>query len=335
MANAGSTLNQVHVQQIECLLMLSEELHFGRTAERLGYSPSRASQLVSALERRVGVRLVERTSRRVALTRFGQQFVEEVRPAYENLANTFLRARDRAMRGALRELRIGFHGSVHEQVAEAFRLLRAEHGVTVALSEIPLGSPFSDVLAGRLDASLVELPVHESELTVGFRFPPQDQFLAVAAAHPLVEEGTGAQGRVHVEELAGIDLLRPAGDAPGYWMAARVPPTTPSGRPITSTTSVHTVQEGLALVAAGTHAMLACRPLAEGITRGDLRCLMVDGLAESSQLGLIWRTDGAVPQLTALAELLAGVYAPVRSTPVQSTPVQSAPVRSAPVPSGP
>ncbi|MFC7740829.1 LysR family transcriptional regulator [Nocardiopsis composta] len=92
-------MNQVHVQQIECLIVLSEELHFGRAAERLGYSRSRVSQLVAALERRVGVRLVQRTSRRVALTRFGAQFVEEVRPAYEALAATFARARDRAMRG--------------------------------------------------------------------------------------------------------------------------------------------------------------------------------------------------------------------------------------------
>src|SRR5690606_25147381 len=144
-------MNQVHVQQIECLIVLSEELHFGRAAERLGYSRSRVSQLVAALERRVGVRLVQRTSRRVALT----QFVEEVRPAYEALAATFARARDRAMRGALRELRIGFHGSLYEEVAEAFRRLRARHEVTVTLSEIPLGSPFSAVLEGRLDAVMV------------------------------------------------------------------------------------------------------------------------------------------------------------------------------------
>ncbi|MEU3018692.1 LysR family transcriptional regulator [Nocardiopsis sp. NPDC007018] len=298
----NGTLNQVHVQQIECLVVLSEELHFGRTAERLGYSPSRASQLVAALERRIGARLVERTSRRVALTRFGAQFVDEVRPAYESLAAAFTRARDRAMRGSLRELRIGFHGSVHVEVAEAFRLLREGHGVTVALSEIPLGSPFADVLEGRLDAALVELPSHESELTVGFRFPPQEQFLTVAASHP-----SAPAGRIGVEELAGFDLVRPAGDAPGYWTAARVPPTTPAGVPIRSATGVRTVQEGLALVASGAHAMLVCRPLAEQITRADLRCLSVEGMTERSQLGLVWRTDRTGPQLTALASLLAGV----------------------------
>ncbi len=296
-------MNQVHVQQIECLLVLSEELHFGRTAARLGYSPSRASQLLSALERRVGVRLVERTSRRVSLTRFGAQFVEEVRPAYENLSTTFLRARDRAMRGALRELRLGFHGSVYEQVTEAFRLLRAEHEVTVTLSEIPLGSPFSAVLEGRLDAALVELPVHDPALTVGFRFPPQEQLLAVGTAHPLA-----SREEVRVEELAEFDLLRPVGDAPDYWMAARVPPTTPSGRPIRSGTGINTIQEGLGLVAAGTHAMLVCRPMAQSISRADVRCLPISEWEEPSQLGLVRRTADTGPQLTALAGLLAEVY---------------------------
>ncbi|MFW5418462.1 LysR family transcriptional regulator [Nocardiopsis sp. CNT-189] len=296
-------MNQVHVQQIECLIVLSEELHFGRAAERLGVSRSRVSQLVAALERRIGVRLVQRTSRRVSLTRFGAQFVDEVRPAYETLAAAFLRARDRAMRGALRELRIGFHGSLYEEVAEAFRRLRTRHEVAVALSEIPLGSPFTAVLEGRLDAAMVELPVHEDRLTVGYRFPPQDRLLAVAAGHPLA-----GRERVHAEELAGLDLLHPAGDAPDYWTAARVPPTTPSGAPIRSTTGITTVQEGLALVAGGDRAMLVCRPLAEHTPRGDMRCVPVDGLAERSQMALIWRTADAAPQLAALARLLEEEY---------------------------
>ncbi|UED87829.1 LysR family transcriptional regulator [Streptomyces profundus] len=292
-------MNQVHVQEVECLLALAEELHFGRTAARIGCSQSRVSQLVAALERRVGVRLVDRTSRRVALTPFGAQFVAEVRPAYETMTAVFTRARERARRGALGQLRIGFHGSVYEEVTEAFRQLRNHHDVAMALSEIPLGSPFSAVLDGRLDAAVVELPVREAALTIGFRFPPQDRLLAVAAWHPLV-----ALRRVPVEELAGLDLLHPIGDAPDYWRVARVARTTPAGAPIRSSTGISTVQEGLALVAAGEHAMLVCRPLAERATRGDVRYLPVDGLDEPSQLGLIWRTDRANAPLTTLARLL-------------------------------
>ncbi|MFF2023840.1 LysR family transcriptional regulator [Streptomyces sp. NPDC058171] len=297
-------MNQVHIQEIECLLVLSEELHFGRTATRLGCSQSRVSQLVAALERRVGVRLVDRTSRSVALSRFGAQFVNEVRPAYDTLTTVITQARERASSGALRQLRIGFHGSVYEEVTEAFRKLRAQDDVTMALSEIPLGSPFTAVLGGRLDAVVVELPVNEAALTVGYRFPPQDRLLAVATSHPLA----GAQ-RVHVEELARLDVLHPVGDAPDYWMAARVPRATPAGAPIRSTTGITTVQEGLALVAGGEHGMLVCRPLAERATRSDVQYLLIDGLDEPSQMALVWRTDRTSRQLVSLARLLDAEFA--------------------------
>ncbi|GAA3716468.1 LysR family transcriptional regulator [Nonomuraea antimicrobica] len=292
-------MNQVHVQEIECLLVLAEELHFGRTAERLGCSQSRVSQLVAGLERRVGVRLVDRTSRSVALSRFGAQFVEDVRPAYQALSRVIVQARERARSRTLSQLRIGFHGSLYEEVTEAFRRLRIDHDVALVLSEIPLGSPFTALLDGRVDAAVVELPVNEPALTTGFRFPPQDRLLAVAAWHPLA-----GSGRVHVEELATLDVLHPRGDAPDYWRAARVPHTTPGGAPIRSTTGITTVEEGLALVAAGDHGMLVCRPLTERATRGDVRYLGIDGLDEASQMGLVWRKDRESWQLTTLAGLL-------------------------------
>lgn len=299
MPDAPPTMNQVHLQQVECLITLAEELHFGRTAARLGYSQSRASQLIASLEGRVGARLVERTSRRVALTRLGEQFVEEVRPAYRSLAAAFSRARERAVRGALRELRVGFTGMVYEEVVRTFRALREEHGVSVHIHDLPLGSPFTAVLEGDVDAVIAELPVHEPELTVGFRFPPQDQLLALARHHPWAE-----REEVTVEDLAGADLLHRLGEAPDYWRAARTPPTTPAGRPIPSTAGAATLQEGFALVASGHHAMLVCRPLGERSARADLRFVPVRGLEGSSGLGLIWRTDRTVPPLTALARLL-------------------------------
>lgn len=301
--NRVPPMNQVHLQQVECLVTLAEELHFGRTAERLGYSQSRASQLIASLEGRVGARLVERTSRRVALTRLGAEFIEEVRPAYRALAAAFSRARENAMRGALRELRIGFTGMVYEEVTRTFRALREEHGVSVHTCDLPLGTPFAAVLEGAVDAVIAELPVHEPELTVGFLFPPQDRLLALAGDHPWADREA-----VPVEDLAGSDLLHRVGDAPDYWTAAHTPPATPAGRPIPSTRGVATLQEGLALVASGHHTMLVCRPLSEHSTRTDVRFLPVRGLEGSSRLGLFWRTDRTVPPLTVLARLLADAH---------------------------
>ncbi|HZA57554.1 MAG TPA: LysR family transcriptional regulator, partial [Solirubrobacterales bacterium] len=56
---------------IETFFILCEELHFGRTAERLHVSQPRVSRLVASLETEIGGALFERTSRRVALTSLG------------------------------------------------------------------------------------------------------------------------------------------------------------------------------------------------------------------------------------------------------------------------
>jgi DNA-binding transcriptional LysR family regulator len=155
------------------------------------------------------------------------------------------------------------------------------------------------VLAGEVDAAIIELPVHEPALTVGFRFPAQDQFILLGREHPLA-----VQDDICVEDLADLDLLHRSGDAPDYWKAARTPPVTPSGVPILSTAGINTVQQGISLAASGLHAMLACRPMIEHYQRSDLRQLRVRGLEATSQLGLVWRTDHTTPALCALVELL-------------------------------
>jgi DNA-binding transcriptional LysR family regulator len=71
--------------EIEVFLVLAEELHFGRTAERLRLPQPRVSRLVASLERQVGGALFERTSRRVRLTRLGQQLEGRLRPVHAEL----------------------------------------------------------------------------------------------------------------------------------------------------------------------------------------------------------------------------------------------------------
>ena len=64
----------VDLRELRLFLTLAEELHFGRTAERLRLTPSRVSQSLRALEHKLGAQLVHRTSRRVRLTPFGERF---------------------------------------------------------------------------------------------------------------------------------------------------------------------------------------------------------------------------------------------------------------------
>ena len=57
-----------------------EQKSFSKAAKQLGVSPPRVSEMVRALEERLGVRLVERTTRSVAATSAGERLLERLRP---------------------------------------------------------------------------------------------------------------------------------------------------------------------------------------------------------------------------------------------------------------
>ncbi len=66
--------------EISTLIAVLENKSFTKAAEQLGLSPASVSELVRNLEERIGVRLVERTTRSVAATPAGGRLVERVRP---------------------------------------------------------------------------------------------------------------------------------------------------------------------------------------------------------------------------------------------------------------
>lgn len=99
--------------EIECFLVLAEELHFGRTAERLVVSRAHVSQTVKKLERRIGAPLFVRTSRSVGLTPLGQQLHDDLAPHYQAMGEAIDRAIATA-RGLSGTLRVGFLGALWE-----------------------------------------------------------------------------------------------------------------------------------------------------------------------------------------------------------------------------
>ncbi len=97
----------VELRELRIFLALAEELHFGRTGERLRISQPGVSEAVRSLEARIGTRLFERTSRRVSLTPAGEEFRRSLVPALAALDRALARASDRAASIA-GPLRIGF-----------------------------------------------------------------------------------------------------------------------------------------------------------------------------------------------------------------------------------
>src|SRR3954469_13865934 len=113
----------MELRDIEIFLALAEELHFGRTAERLHVSQARVSQAISKQERRLGVALFDRTSRRVTLTPVGRRLHEDLQQALDLLHAGLARA-EAAGPGAGQTLRLGVFGHAgHElrPLTEVFR----------------------------------------------------------------------------------------------------------------------------------------------------------------------------------------------------------------------
>src|SRR5258706_16127578 len=71
------------------LVAVAERRSFTAAAAALGVSPSAISQTVSAVEERVGVRLVQRTTRSVGLTEAGERFVSRLEPALADVRRAF------------------------------------------------------------------------------------------------------------------------------------------------------------------------------------------------------------------------------------------------------
>ncbi|MFC9946640.1 LysR family transcriptional regulator [Streptomyces pratensis] len=273
--------------EIECFLVLTEELHFGRTATRLRLSRARVSQLIQKLERRVGAPLFTRTSRSVALTALGSRLRDDLEPHYRGIESALARAVASA-RGIEAVLHVGFSTPLAgEMVMKAAERLRTTHPeLAVEVCEVPFSDPYGMLRRGDFDLQLTDFPVHEDDLTRGPTLLAEERVLAVAAGHPLAGRDT-----VTLEDLAGVALLTIAGDIPAYWTEHQLPTRTPSGTPIGQGPSVTNFQEALMLVAGGDGALLAGAHVALYHGRPGIRYVPVVG-DKPLGYGLTWRSGG-------------------------------------------
>lgn len=233
-------------RDIEIFLTLAEELHFGRTAERLHVSTARVSQSIAKWARRVGVPLFERSSRRVALTPVGRQLHQDIGPAYRQILAGIERAVTAGLdiRGLLR---VGFFsaagGRLVVEVADAFRARYPD--CEVQIRELQFSDGIGQLLfAGQLDMLLSV--TGEPGLTASPVLFRERCLLAVSARHRLAGRGSVALADIGRETV----LSNPA-QIPDYWANVLAPRLPPGTRPTPRGPAYATVQEMLALIGAG------------------------------------------------------------------------------------
>ncbi|WP_264159406.1 LysR family transcriptional regulator [Actinomadura rudentiformis] len=271
-------------------------MHFGRTAERLHVSPPRVTQNIQSLERRIGGRLFDRTSRRVELTRLGMQFWQDAKEAYQQLDRAFERASATA-RGIDGVLHVGFLGSgANEWTPELVTEFRTRHpACELRMTEVHCADPLGPLRIGDVDVLITRLPVDEPDLTVGPVLLSEPRMLAVPVGHPFSRRSS-----VPVEDLARVEVIDIVGPAPDYWWEFHVPTTTPDGRPINRRHGVRTFQELLTAIANG----LGVSPVVESVSRYYARpdiVLVPMRDMPASEVALVWRTAGETARVRAFA----------------------------------
>lgn len=236
----------MELRDIEIFLTLAEELHFGRTAERLHLTTARISQSIKQQERRIGGALFERTSRSVRLTPLGARLRERLDAGYREIMAGVEEATATA-RGQVGTLTVGTFDTHHQEIAAALDLFRQRHPqCELRMREILPTDPFGGLRAGRIDVGLLWLPVREPDLAVGPEFFTERLVLAVAPDHPLA-----GREQVEMEVLGDYPVIDADGPIPDYLWEAHTPPVTPAGRPIRRGTAVTTLNEAFSAIAGG------------------------------------------------------------------------------------
>lgn len=157
---------------------IARERSFTRAAALLGVSPSALSQTMRALEERLGVRLLTRTTRSVSTTEAGERILATIAPRFDEI---------RAEVSALNALR--------DKPAGTVRITSSEHAAETILwprlapvlrrhpdikLEIYIDHSFTNIAAERFDAG-VRLGESLEKDMVAIRIGPDGRLIAVAA----------------------------------------------------------------------------------------------------------------------------------------------------------
>jgi DNA-binding transcriptional LysR family regulator len=270
-------------REIEIFLTLAEELHFGRTAERLLVSQARVSQTIAKLERRFGVSLFERTSRRVALTPVGAALYTDVRAGHDRIEKG-VAAAVAAGRGVTGTLAVGLEApAVAELAANVFARFRARHpGVEVVFRETGFTDPLDLLRDGEVDVAVTNAPVDEEGFEEGPAVYREPVVLAVARGHHLAGRAT-----VTLADLDGETVFRAGRRAAPY---RREPERTAA-----------TLLELMALIAAGEGVCPLAAHAADYFARPSLVMVPFAPGSPPVRWSLCWRRGQRTARVASLA----------------------------------
>ena len=196
-------------------IVVAEELHMHRAAERLNMAQPALSQQVKALEERLGVTLFSRANRRLTLTPAGEAFLVKARLAISLTEQAVLDARQTA-RGEQGVLNLGCVSSAMFD-GKLPAVLRQMHtrwpAITMSLMTGNVQTLYAAVQSNQLDVAIIRAPLPPlpslPEDLQSRPFTREKTVLALYRQHPLA--GSAALTLSSVKDEKWISLRDPEG----------------------------------------------------------------------------------------------------------------------------
>jgi DNA-binding transcriptional LysR family regulator len=140
------------LNDLAAFVVVADEMSFTRAASRLGLSSSALSHAMKALEERLGLQLLARTTRKVSTTEAGERLLKTLRPAFEDINTALIdlgELRDRPA-GTLR-LTMSRHAATSLLLPMLPDFLSAHPDIRI---EMTIDEGLTDIIESRYDAGI-------------------------------------------------------------------------------------------------------------------------------------------------------------------------------------
>jgi len=285
------------LREISCFALVARHLSFSRAAAGLGMSQPAVSQAVARLERTLGLRLFERTSREVQLTDQGKILLPYAEALLDQAA-AFAAEAARLAAPAERPIRLAYCPLVGALAARvARRLARHAPGVEVDLRPAGWSTASADLAQGLAAAAFMSAPFPPGLATTA-RFSIPVTHLAVPAGSPLA-----TASRVGLAQVTR--MLLPRTRPPGslwFQVAARLAAPT-----VVVNADLDDLPAALDLVAAGRGLLAAPHLLVETVHRPDVRFVPLDADDLRMRYALVWPPERASAPVMALVQAVQDI----------------------------
>jgi DNA-binding transcriptional LysR family regulator len=301
----------MELRHLRYFIIVAEERHITRAAERLNMQQPPLSQQIRALERELGFELFKRHPKGVDLTAGGLVFLDEARVILARVEQGSLKA-SRAAHGIEGTLVIGFTSSAaaHPLIPRIIRAYREQYpGVELSIKEGSAREVTEDTTEKRIDIGILRAPVSAPESLIFHRLLNEEMLLALPVGHALLKGPEPNISMIDLKDERFILVRRPG--APGMY-ANLIKACQNAGFEPNIAFEVERMLTNVSLVAAGEGISVVPASMRDVHRESVVYCRMRDSrprlLAPITLVRRAFNPSAPLQNFIGLARELAGIY---------------------------